>query len=178
MVVVWASLVDFFDVVHFSPPFWVRWFFVFLQERYELEDCLEYYTTSTNFPRYSWGSNWYYLSSNEVPTQCKVHMKFANNVNNYQLGIGQSSANFFAIQQYSSSQVDVYRNNGTTRETVTPPSTSTDICFEIDSATGKLYFDDTLIGTYTLNSSLNRYLKIVNYQGKAYDLTYIKVKAL
>ena len=151
---------------------------VLLQETYELEDCREYYTTSTNFPRYSWGSNWYYLSSNEVPTQCKVHMKFANDVNNYQVGLGSSSGNFFVIQPYSSSQIDVYRNDGTTRETVTPPSTSTDICFEIDSATGKLYFDDTLIGTYTLNSSINRYLKIVDYQGKAYDLTYIKVKAL
>ena len=38
---------DFFDVVHFSPPFWVRWWFVFLQEIYGIED-VDYYDDATS----------------------------------------------------------------------------------------------------------------------------------
>lgn len=149
-----------------------------LTKTFVVEDCLDCYTTSTDFPRYAWGSNWYYLSPNEVPSECKVHMKFDNIVDNYQLGLGSSSRNFFAIQPYNN-KTRVYRSGGVTDENVNLPSTSTDICFEILSSTsGKLYFDDTLIGTYTLDSSVNRYLKIVDYANKAYDLTYIKIKPL
>lgn len=152
-----------------------------LQETFVIEDCWKYHTTVTDsdshFTRYSWGSNWFYLSDYEVPVGYKVIMKSSTNIQNCQLGLGNSSGNYFAIQP-SNGKIQVYASDGNVTN-VNFPTASNEIIYElIDSSTAKLYIDDTLIGTYTLNSSVNRYIKSVDYQNLPYDVEYIKIKAL
>lgn len=183
MPTVWAAFVGvlFF---HFcwSTPFLGRWYeCIFVSETYTVEDCWAYHTTVTDsdnhFTRYSWGNNWYYLSNYEVPTGFKVIMKPKTNITNCQLGMGNSSGNYLAIQP-SNGKIHVYASTPSSTTTNFPTSANEIIYELVDSQTAKLYIDDTLVGTYTPNSSINRYIKSVIYQNNVYDIDYIKIKPL
>lgn len=155
---------------------------ILVSKTYEVQDCWAYHTTVTDsdshFTKYTWGNNWYYLSDYEVPVGYKVIMKSNTNITNCQLGMGNSSGNYFAIQSYNN-KLRVYHSGGVTEENVNFPTSANEIIYElVDSQTAKLYIDDTLIGTYTPNSSINRYIKAVIYQNNEYDVDYIKIKPL
>lgn len=106
-------------------------------------------------------------------------MKFSNFPSNFQLGLGDSSSSNKLIFQQSPSYSVAYLYHGSTYESLTQKmSATTVLCFEIDGTTGKFYYDDTLISTVTLDSSLSNNLKAVVYSGKDFDVEYIKVKPL
>ena len=153
----------------------------FVTETFVVEDCWAYHTTVTDsdshFTKYTWGSNWYYLSNYEVSTGFKVIMKFSTNITNCQVGLGSSSGNYFAIQPVNS-KINVYVSTSS-QTNVNFPTSANEIIYElVDSQTAKLYVDNTLVGTYTPNSNINRYIKAVIYQGAVYDMEYVKIKPL
>ena len=76
----------FCDVVHFSPPFGVRWLFVFLQETYELQDCVKYgfnnwtgsYNTGTDTYDYLTPTSTGVSPNISLPSSFKMSYKFKN----------------------------------------------------------------------------------------------------
>ena len=149
-----------------------------LQETFVIEDCDAYFTTFKNFPSSASGSKRIYISTYIVPDKSKVFMKFNNFPYNFQLGLGETSINKFAFQQ-SPLYNEAYLYHGSNYESLTQKmSATTVLCFEIDGTTGKFYYDDTLISTITLDSSIPNTLKAVVYSGDDFDVEYIKVKPL
>ena len=104
-------------------------------------------------------------------------MKSSTNITDCQLGLGSSSGNYFAIQS-ENSKIRVYAQTNVLTN-VNFPTSANEIIYElVDSQTAKLYVDNTLVGTYTPKSTINRYIKAVIYSGKVYDMEYVKIKPL
>ena len=145
-------------------------------EIFAIEDCRKVYNSfkGTDFTK----SETIYTSNDVFLDQSKVYMKFANFPNNFQLGIGEGSVNKLEFQQSPSYNV-AYLYHGSSYESLSQKMTAnTVLCFEINGTTGKFYYDDTLISTVTLNTSMANKIKAVVYSGNDFDVEYIKIKPL
>ena len=149
-----------------------------LSEIYEVEDCIQYYTSFKNFPYTSSGSNKIYTSSNAFPDHSKVYMKFSTFSSNFQVGVGSTSSNKLVFQQSPSYAVAYLYHNNTYSEITTKMSSTDELVFEIDGNTGKLYYNSVLIKTVTIAGSWVNALKFMIYGSNDYDMEYIKVKPL
>lgn len=184
MIVVWASLVDDVDVVHFSPPIWVRRLFVFLQETYEVQDCVSYDTTehtesftSTRFKTI--------LTNNDI-SDVSISLDLKSTTFSYSCvyGIGYNSESDQIGFGTTDTTGRIYRTlNGTNNHSnysgFNQNNVYYNLRFERSGTTLKIYLNDTLIDTSTNNEiSSFKYLTIGSWKNKTVYYKNIKVKAL
>lgn len=137
------------------------------------------YTTSeiNNFTRTAWGNNGVYNSDYVAPVGSRVLMKFSSLPSNFQIGLGEYNTSICIQQAPGSSGKNIFASsNHTFSQTIT---SDTVICLEVLSETSvRVLFDDTVIGTYTVNDTILKKIKLIKYYNIPYDLDYIKFKPL
>lgn len=175
MCLVWASVVDCCDVFHFSPPVvGVRRLFVFLQERYAIEDCYDYDLTT-------YTSNHTYNIS--LPSRFKLEYEiyYVNGGATYTV-IGDSASKGMLCGKVVSSANTTYiiaRNSGDVTLQSTTPTTNnvwTPIAITYD---GTNFNYNNEVTTSNLNGiTLNNFVNVVFNYSSGWKIRNVKVKAL